>query len=144
MAPPLTPPNVAAPLAIVLVDPVSGSAYSLVTGSGGGYLQATTPGATINDWAPTGFAGASPKIGRLDVIGTDVATALNGLAGGSDGQQLVIFNGLATQTLTINSLNVGSAAANQFQGSGNAVLAAGQSKLVMYYAGTVNKWRIIG
>lgn len=142
-APPI--PNQGAPIAVVLVDPVTGTAYSNAAGSGGSYLAASAPLASNNDFTPAGFVTAAPPVGRLDVTqGAGVATTLTGLIAGKDGQQLVIFNADPANSLTLSKENAGSAAANRFTASADTAIAAQASKLLMYTAGTINRWRVIG
>lgn len=114
--------------------------------SGGGFYpgfvsQAIAAGAT-NNLAPAGFPGTTAApITRLDIDPSAGASNITGLLAGNDGQAVFIFNPDAVNSLTLNNQNVGSAAANRFQGSGDFVLVPQNGILIIYYAGAINRWR---
>jgi hypothetical protein len=139
--------NLTAPVGIVLIDPTTGLPYTATGGGGGGgggtlpgYLAYASPAGAQNNVSP---GGAFPtSIGRLDVTLGSGAANWTGLLAGTDGQILVIGNVDATNTLILNALNVGSSAANQFRYSADLIITPSTSILLVYYAGTVNKWVI--
>ncbi len=63
------------------------------------------------------------------------------LAGSALGQLLLLTNGDAANSLTLNASNVGSAAANRFLYQFDLVLGPGVSKLLCY-DGVLAKWLI--
>lgn len=81
---------------------------------------------------PAGF-------GRLILTSPGGASNVTGLRAGSDGQWMLIFNADPTNMITLNSLNAGSAAANQFQYFTDLVLSAGVGVVAVYDA-TLAKW----
>ena len=117
-----------------------------VTTSGGGSmigaeLAYASPSGAQNDVAPPGFvasAGASGT-GRLLVTLTAAAN-WTGLEAGSDGQLLQIFNYAGGFPLTLNALNGGSGAANQFNLPADLILVPNNGLLLVYTAGSVNQW----
>lgn len=125
-------------MAIRAVASGPGSVGSRIGGSGP-VIFASPTGAS-NDVNPTGFG---PGVGRLDVTLAAGVANWTGLAAGVDGQLLIISNQDATNSLTLNRENAGSAAANRFSGAADPVLAPGASARLMYYGGTINRWRII-
>jgi hypothetical protein len=64
-----------------------------------------------NDYNPTGLSTAT--VLRLN---SDAARAITGLAGGSDGRVVIIFN-IGSNMLKLMDENTGSTAANRFTGS---------------------------
>lgn len=130
----------------------NGSSWtSLSSGSGGGILGAyvnagaVASGAT-NNYTPTGFPGTSAApVSRLDISANAAGSNLTGLVAGTDGQIVVIFNSAAVGggNLILNNLNAGSSSANQFQGGGGSdfILIPQSSLQLVYFAGSVNKWR---
>lgn len=124
------------------VKGIAGGPSSVNSQVGGGFITYNAPTATVNNTAPAGFG---PTVGRVDVtLGAGAATNFTGLTAGVDGQALLLCNTDATFALTLNNQNAGSTAANRFAGSGDRVLAPGQTAYLMYYGGTINRWRIIG
>lgn len=111
------------------IPPTPGSG----TGGSGAKLAFTSPAGASNNLNP---GGAWPAIGRLLVTLTANAN-WTGLAAGSDGQvvEVQVVAGAAF-TLTLNSQNAGSAAANQFFGVGDLVLPLGAIATLIYSTGT--------
>jgi hypothetical protein len=64
----------------------------------------------------------------------------SGLAAGVDGQAGLIFNGDAANTLTVQSQNGSSLAANRFWGPADIILPPGASLLVIYTTQGVARW----
>lgn len=90
-----------------------------------------------NDYAPTGFAMAVTL--RL---ATDTTRTLTGLAGGTAGRQLVIYN-VGSFNLVLANENAGSSAANRFTTGTSVTLTAGTG-IVIQYDGTASRWRAQG
>lgn len=104
-----------------------------------GLLDAVIPAGTTNNWAPVGF---NSGVRVLNVDTTAGAAVLTGLVGGIDGQRLVI-RCKGPNTLTVNKLDGGSAAAVQFDNVANIGVLSHSAIEVMYIAGTVNKWQVV-
>jgi hypothetical protein len=94
-------------------------------------------GAT-QDYDPAGLAGASAL--RLTADGG--GSALGGLAGGTPGRLITLFN-IAGGALTINDEDAGSAAANRFALTGAIVIPTDGSATFLY-DGVSLRWRCIG
>ena len=115
-------------------------------GSGGGggnagkYLSAPLSAGVTDDFNPgSGWPG---KFGRLDLVPAGAAT-LNSLVAGADGQEVILRNASATQTITI-PVGGGGSAANEFTGGGGgAILPPLTAKLIVYYAGVINNWVLV-
>jgi hypothetical protein len=106
----------------------------------GALLSYTSPTGGRNDVNPAGFGST---VARLEVTLT-ANTNWTGLLAGVDGQQLVITQVAGAFTFTLNALNGGSQAANQFRAVGDLALAGvGDSVLLCYYGGSVNKWVVL-
>jgi hypothetical protein len=109
-------------------------AGSLITyASAAGALNNVNPGGSF----PTGISG-------LDVTLASGAANWTGLLAGSDGQRVSISNQDATNILTLNSQNAGSTAANRFSAAADMALVPGQTLGLVYRAGSINRWRIVG
>lgn len=104
---------------------------------GGAYLSYPSPAGASHNVNP---GGAWPVIGRLDVTLAGGNANWTGLVAGSDGQQVLICNNDAANTLTFNNQNGGSLAANRFRWVGDRAMPPGDTVLAVYYAGTVNRW----
>lgn len=87
-----------------------------------------------NDYAPTGFGATT---GFLDCTLAGV-TNITGLLAGYDGQIVIVTN-LSTDTLTLNALNGGSQAANQFRMVSDLILNQYNSRTFKYSA-MIGKW----
>lgn len=112
-------------------------------GSGGAsaaYLSANVPAGANNDFNPGGTWPAG--IRRLDLDPNAGASNLTGLVAGSDGQEVFLFNPDAANNLTLNSQNAGSAAANRFQIVADLILSPNAGCILLYYAGSINRWRV--
>lgn len=130
-------PNVTAPIGIVLIDPTTGLPYVAGGGGFGTYLSATVGAGATNNFSPAGWP---TGVGRLDINPSSGNANITGLVAGSDAQSVLITNVNATNTLTLNALNAGSLAANQFRYAGDLILPTNATVLAVYYAGTVNNW----
>jgi hypothetical protein len=113
------------------------------TGGGGGtqgylgtFITNAPASGVINNFAPAGFGAG---VGRLDVDTTAGNVELTGLTAGTDGQLLNVRN-TGANNLILDSLNGGSAAANQFELPGQMYIPQYDSILLCYYGGAINKW----
>jgi hypothetical protein len=112
-------------------------------GGGGGsgtLISYASPAGAQNNVAPAGFGAG---VGRVALTLPSGNANWTGLTAGTDGQQLIITNKDAANTLTLNVANAGSLAANQFFGSADYAIPPGNSLSLCYYAGSVNQWVII-
>jgi hypothetical protein len=116
-------------------------AASLLVGLGTLVTYATAAGA-VNNANPGG--GFPAGISGLDVTLGSGAANWTGLLAGSDGQRVSISNQDATNILTLNSQNAGSTAANRFSAAADMALVPGQTLGLVYRAGSINRWRIVG
>lgn len=110
---------------------------ALLGGVGRPYLSFASPAGAQNDVNP---GGAWPQIGRLDVTLAAGNASWNGLVAANDGDQVLIANVDAANTLTLNNQNAGSAAANRFRYGGNLALPPGFTVLAVYYGGSTTRW----
>lgn len=99
---------------------------------------------TVNDYdgGHTGAQGVA--IIRVDVGGA--ARIMTGLLAGYEGQRITIINTsvTATQNLTLNHADAGSAAANRFHGANAAaVVVRAGGAIEAVYDGTLTAWRLI-
>ncbi len=103
-----------------------------------GDITPTALGGNVNDYAPTGLAGAFV----IRQGGGAADRTITGLTGGSDGRVLLLVNIGATNTLILPNASGSSASANQFATSGaaNVVIPVAGAAL-LYYDSTATKWR---
>lgn len=92
-----------------------------------------------NNLAPASFNSGT---GRLELNSTAGVANITGLMAGFDGQRVILRN-IGANTVTLNLLNAGSAAANQFNGVADTAIAANQAIEIMYYGETILKWIIV-
>lgn len=132
----------------VLLDVVQAGTPAFISafssgGSGGGglgtYLAYASPAGAQNNVNPSGF---SSSVGLLDVTLAAGDANWTGLTAGADQQMLIIANADATHNLTLNGLNAGSSAANQFRAGGDPVLPPLAALLLCYYT-TAAKWIVV-
>lgn len=99
-----------------------------------GDITSASLGASQNNYAPTGLAGAS-------VIRLTASTPINitGLTGGSDGRLMVLTN-VGANAITLVDQSGSSTAANRFLFGANLALAANQSATLIYDS-TSSRWR---
>ncbi len=146
-APTFTPPVPSIPLRTngTVLTMVGGIPQFVAAGSGGGLtlggrLGYASPAGAQNDVNPAG--GFPTNIGRLVVTLAAGDAAWGGLLAGDPlGQLLLLTNGDAANSLTLNANDAGSAAANRFLYQFNIVLGPGVSKLLCY-DGVLAKWLI--
>lgn len=106
-------------------------------------ISATLTNASNNDdFAPTGFSGAS--VARLSATGN--TTNLAGLAGGVDGKVVTLINVGTTFNISILSdSTTTSAAANRFfLPAGRTITLLPRDAVVLIYDATTSRWRAIG
>lgn len=94
--------------------------------------------ADVNDWAPSGFSTATTIL----LTGTG-GWQITGLAGGSNGRLILVFNADAANTFIIKNNSSSSAAANRIQCNTDLSLLPGTGCL-LYYETTNNFWRLVG
>ncbi len=138
-------PNITAPVGVVLIDPTTGLPYT--PSSGGflpGYVLYASASGTLNDVNPGGTWPSN--ISRVDVTLGSGDAEWTGLVAGTDGQMVEIFNADATSTLTLDANPAGSVAGstavNRMQYVGNLSLGPGATAILIYRAGTINRWRL--
>lgn len=103
------------------------------------YLEPLAPAqltADQNDYAPAGF-----KYAGLLRISANAARNLTGIAGGTDGRRLFLFN-TGTFAITLKDASASSAAANRFSFGADVTLGAGQA-VQLYYSATDSAWRLM-
>jgi len=89
--------------------------------------------ANTNDYSPTGLSTAS--VLRLS---TDASRNLTGIAGGSDGRTLILYN-VGSFNIVLKNLTT-SAANNQFSINADITIAPNQG-IIVQYDSTASKWR---
>lgn len=83
-----------------------------------------------------------PAIGRLFVTLAAGNANWTGLSGGVDGLTIILKNIDPSNTLTLNSESTNSQAAHRFNGVGDATIPPGNSVMLVYTAGTRNRWDV--
>jgi hypothetical protein len=101
-----------------------------------GAISPTSLAANVNDYAPPGFATAS--VLRMTAGGLYNVT---GLAGGSNGRVIAIYN-IGTNPITLTNEDAASLAANRFSVGANVSLGGSQG-LTLIYDATAQRWRMI-
>jgi hypothetical protein len=119
------------------------------SGSGGGGGSSTTPvfsssvtdnapGASQNNYAPTGYVGGTTN--RLLVQAAAGGTTLTGLSasGVPDGWTILLKNTSSANAITLDNQNAGSSAANRFalESAANYNINPGAARLLSYIAGS--------
>lgn len=103
---------------------------------------AQTYASPVNESDNVSLPAPFPAIGRLFVTLAAGNANWTGLAGGTDGLTIILKNIDPTNTLVLNSENVNSLAANRFNGVGDQTIPPGNSAMLVYTAGTRNRWDI--
>lgn len=153
-SPTFVPPQPPVPLGAngTVLTVVGGTLQFAAGGTGGGvtltnYVNFVLVGAgPFNNLAPTGFSVVSPLTGRLDLSNAGASVAITGLTAGTDGQIVLLRNSGTVNNITLNLLNAGSTAANQFTGTtgpGDPILTPGNPIWLVYYAQGINKWVVV-
>lgn len=128
----------------VLTSNGASAAPSFKTAGGGTLPAAITYGGSAaganNDVNPGGTWPAG--YGRLAVTLAAGNANWSGLVAGSDGQTVQLVNLDAANTLTLNSKNVGSLAANRFSFANDLILPPGATCWLVYWAGAIDLWVI--
>ena len=102
------------------------------------YVYAS-PSGTVNDVN----LGIPRFVGRVRVAVTLAAgdATWTGQGPGVDGQEVILWNSDATNSLTLSVQDTGSVVGGRYAGaSGSYALLPGFSISMIYYAGTVNAW----
>lgn len=99
-----------------------------------GDISPTALAADTNDYAPTGFSGAS-----VVRVSSSAAVNLTGLAGGADGRTVFLFN-VGSYQISLVDESSSSIAANRFALANNLQVAGGDGVLLVYDA-TDSRWR---
>ena len=113
-------------------------------GGGIGALVSVSPAAgAYNDYNPG--SGWPTGAGRLDIDTSAGQIDLTGLIAGTDAQLIIIANanGSSANMLVLHNQSVASAAANRFRYAGDLTIVPGESVLLCYYGGGVNRWVIV-
>jgi hypothetical protein len=111
----------------------------------GAYTTAVVAAGANNNVLPVGAGWpgtTSAPYGRVDFTGAAADFNVTGVVAALDGQ-IVIFRNATAFNCTLNNINAGSVAANQFAidtAGLDTVLAPGMSIHTVYYAGSVNKY----
>jgi hypothetical protein len=120
-----------------MTDPDTGGAgWSSLTPDPTGLLQLAVAAGTYNDYAPAGFNGS---VGFLDITPSGGNVVLTGIEAGADGQYLVVTNLSGSNTVTIDSLNVGSLAQNRVRLPGNITLIQNNG-ICLRYSAALSLW----
>lgn len=114
--------------------------FQPAAGGAGAYITYVAAAGASNNVNPAGFGAG---VGRVDVDTSAGPASFTGWIAGTDGQQ-VLVGITGANPLDINALNAGSLAANQFRENADTTYLQNQTFLMVYYAGAVNKWVIVG
>ncbi len=98
-------------------------------------------GSSNNDYDPTLGGGSLFRCGEWDVqlaVGAVAGATVTGITGGTDGEVLWVQNIGLTFSVTFSAQSLASLAANRL--TSGFVLAPGQSQLIAYSAGSINRW----
>ena len=115
-----------------------GGALSVNGGERWNQVNAGTITADQNNWNPTGLSSA-----RILGVASDATRNITGIAGGVNGQVLLLVN-TRGNPIVLKNQNGGSSAGNRFQcpNSADYTLGVGFS-VQIYYDGTASVWRLI-
>lgn len=105
----------------------------------GKLLTWAIPLGVTDDGAPAGF---DATINRLDIDTTAGAATLDGLAGGTD-NQLIVIRVTGVNTLTVKNQAGGSLAINRFLGTDDRLLLQYMTLQICYYGGSINNWIMV-
>lgn len=147
-----SPPTFSPPAYAIPVPTVAGEVLTTQGGklpprfapaSGGGigaYLAPAALLATQNDYDPG--SGFPTGIGRLDLTPAAGGSTITGLLAGSDAQMLLVGNLSGVDVITLVNQSASSAAPNRFRYAGDISIVPGETIVLCYYAGTINRWVI--
>lgn len=102
-----------------------------------GDISPASLGADQDDYNPAG--GSTAAVWRLTA---SMAVNITGIAGGTDGRLLVVYN-IGVNAITLKDENAGSSAANRLALNSDVVLAQDQCAILQYDA-TSSRWRSLG
>lgn len=101
-----------------------------------GVINPTQLTANTNDW------NIAQNVGNIFRVYSSAAVTVTGIAGGTNGREITLFN-TGANSIVLASQNGGSQAVNQFAlKNGSEALAPGGS-VTLYYDGTNSRWRIL-
>jgi hypothetical protein len=104
-----------------------------------GYVLATVPAGTSNDFDPVDF---SLSTNTLDLDPNAGASTINSLVAGHDGQRIVVTNVNGANNLKLAFLT-GPTPANQFRGMGADITLVPNNSITIQYSAGVSKWLVI-
>jgi hypothetical protein len=108
-------------------------------GGGPSATLVVTPAADLDDYDPVDLATAK----RL-AFNASASIVLSGLAGGSDGREIIISNRSTDFLLTIENQGTGSAAANRFDlPNGFPMFVFPGDRVIFHYSSTSNRWQLV-
>lgn len=108
-------------------------------GGGPSDTLVVTPAADVDDYAPVGF-GTAARLG----FNASASIVLSGLAGGSDGREIIISNRSTDFLLVIENQGTGSVAANRFDlPNGFPMFLFPGDRLVFNYSSTSSRWQLV-
>lgn len=107
--------------------------------TGNAYVAAEPPAGTSHDYTAAGAITTST--GTLDLNPTGGNAIIDGFIVGAEGQQIVVTNVHASNSVTLNVLT-GSAANQQLRGAANLTLLQNMSVMIQYSIGA-GKWIVV-
>lgn len=119
----------------LVFDPATGLATLPRAMAMNGVVSPAQITANQNDYAPADFANCA--VLRLS---SDAARDITGLAGGSHGRHVAVFN-TGAFNLTLKAENASSTAVNRFAASADVVLAPKEG-VALWYDQTSSRWRV--
>jgi hypothetical protein len=127
---------------------IAGSKLGFAAASGGGgggfparYTSAPSAG-TYNNVNP-GSGWPNTDTGARLIVTPTGAIVYTGLLAGNDGEQVLLWNNAAVGSgfnITLDNLNAGSSAANQFTIAGSALVLPPQARSILVYDATLALW----
>ena len=109
--------------------------------TGGSVLVYAAASGTTNNVNPGG-AWPSASIGRVVIDTTAGPAIFTGLVAATQDGMGILLSVKGGNPLVLDNLNSGSTAANQFSSTTDLTLFSGQNVMLVYSAGTINKWEI--
>ena len=82
------------------------------------------------------------SIDRVDFDTTAGVATITGMVLGQNGQRIIARN-IGANNVTFKNQNASSTAANRFSGAADLTLLAGGAAMMVYYAGSVNRWVLV-
>lgn len=124
-------------------SPSSWQPLSIGGGGPGGSIVAASAGAVENDFDPSGF-NAADGVAVLRITPAGGGSTINGLAAGNaiDGQEILIHNQSASDTIALPDEAGASTAVNRFKGPGGFDMAVEPlGGLRVMYDASLSRWR---